>query len=126
MLNTSMTQGNTVQVSRKYLSEIKQTLKRREEKAANKRRYTRFDHHSGTMVQLKISQSLGESLTANAFITDESFGGLGLLVPTSDNLSINQLCEILMPGIGWIEGRIAWLRALDNSMQEMGIKYNMP
>lgn len=121
-----MTQGNTVQVSRKYLSEIKQTLKRREEKAANKRRYTRFDHHSGTMVQLKISQSLGESLTANAFITDESFGGLGLLVPTSDNLSINQLCEILMPGIGWIEGRIAWFRALDNSMQEMGIKYNMP
>jgi hypothetical protein len=121
---TAMTNNPSSQVNQAYLNDIKQTLQQWEQKAANKRRYTRFDHHSGTMIELKICNRGGEWLKANAFIADESFGGLGLLTITSDGLSVNQLCQILMPGIGWIEGRIAWLRSLDPSVQEIGIRYS--
>lgn len=117
--------GNTSpHITQAYLNDIKRILQQREQKASNKRRYTRFSHHSGTMIQLKICNHGGEWLKTHAFIADESFGGLGLLAITSDVLFIDQLCQILMPGIGWIEGRIAWLRSLDNSIQEMGIRYN--
>ena len=119
-----MNYDSSSQLTQAYLDDIKQTLKHREQKAANKRRYTRLDHHSGTMVEFRVCNSTGKCLKTNAFIADESFGGLGLLAITSDGLFVNQLCQILMPGIGWIESRIAWLSSLDDSIQEMGIRYS--
>lgn len=119
-----MNYHNDLPLNADFFNDIKRTVEQREQKAANKRRYTRFDHHSGTMLELKIRNRTGEWLNAKAFISDESFGGLGVVTVASDSLSINQPCQIQIPGIGWIEGRVAWLKALDNCLLEMGIKYS--
>lgn len=107
-----------------FLSDLQQEIKAREQKAINKRRYSRFDHHSGTMLELKISGKNGQWWKTYGFVADESFGGLGILAVTANSLAVNQLCEINMPGIGWIQGRIAWCQSLGDSLQEIGIKYN--
>jgi hypothetical protein len=106
-----------------FISDLTEERHQREQKSMNKRQYTRFDHHSGTMLELKLRNNNGEWLKTYAFIADESFGGLGVLAITHTPVAINQLCQVNMPGIGWIQGRIAWSKSLDDSVQEVGIKY---
>jgi hypothetical protein len=61
---------------------------------------------------------------AITILLDESFGGVGLLIPTTEEIYCHQLCYIEVPEINWIKARITWVTILSDELHKrVGIQY---
>ena len=87
------------------------------------RKYVRFEHNKGNLLQLQIVQGQGQISHLNGLIMDESFGGICLLLTTELMLHVKQLCYLQIPDIGKVKARVSWLRPLSFNQMTVGLQY---
>ncbi len=92
-------------------------------KSLDQRKYVRFTHNKGKQLFIKLKNAKGEWVEPHAFINNESFGGFGILIVSPVALVVNQPCQVNVPGVGWVQSQIAWIKYLHESLQEIGLKY---
>lgn len=87
------------------------------------RKYPRTCYQQKIPVLLRVRNETGEIFHPTAFLVNESFKGLALVVMTGTPLSRNQLCEVNFFHAEWIGGRIVWSQFIEDYVQEIGITY---
>ncbi|MGK7944371.1 MAG: hypothetical protein AB4058_07870 [Microcystaceae cyanobacterium] len=91
----------------------------------DQRRYVRYENNQGRLVNFSLRSSVGSIvIPSEAILLDESFGGAGLLILTTEDVHIHQICYMEVSEIGWVKAQIIWVTILSDELyKRVGIRY---
>jgi hypothetical protein len=88
----------------------------------NQRKNQRYTTSQGTPIELVINdQDICNAL--KGMITDDSFGGCGLVIFGNQRLCSGQLCFIRIKGLEPIPCKIVWIKSLEKNLFRVGLQY---
>ncbi|MGK7931132.1 MAG: hypothetical protein AB4041_06830 [Microcystaceae cyanobacterium] len=91
----------------------------------DQRRYIRYLNNQGRAVKLLLKSSPDSLLIeSEGIVLDESFGGVGLLILTTEEVYTHQVCYVEVPEMGWIQAQIIWVTMLSDELyKRVGVRY---
>lgn len=93
------------------------------EATTDERKYVRYKIGEGNIIRLNFTTSQNYQYSINSLIIDSSFGGVQVLLVSSQPLSDNQSISIDFDELASFPGRIVWIKSLDSNIYQVGIEY---